>query len=78
MAFTISNIEKVQADPIPRSMDLNANDWKSLIDESMRKDEISMANEIIREHQKKSDYKNLLDMQNRYLNQLKNNQSRLK
>ena len=58
MAFTISNIENVvAADRVKDSLDEINNDWKSLIDENVKRDKISMENEIIRDKKKKENYK---------------------
>lgn len=74
MAFTISNLEgfKPKDHEDPKSGD----DWRSLILENTKKDELSLANEMMRDRQKKENYKNLLDMQNKYISHLKQNQNR--
>lgn len=55
MAFTISNLESVKEPAF--NQDLDGDDWKSLVDQNARKDEISMAKEFMRGRQKKEEYK---------------------
>lgn len=50
MAFTISNLESVAHKQ--QELQSDGDDWKSLIDENIKRDEISIANEFIRDRQK--------------------------
>lgn len=71
MAFTISNIESIREANLQNARQLDGDDWKTLIDQNTKKDEISMTKEFMRDRKKKEDYRQVLDMQTKYLNHLK-------
>jgi len=72
MAFTFANIEGVKHNSTFDADQAHDDDWRALVNENTKKDEISMTQEYMRELQKKENYKKLLDDQNKYISNLKN------
>lgn len=76
MAFTIANLESVK-DASKFSGQPRGDDWKSLIDDKIRQDELSMTNEMIAHRKKKEEYKQILDMQSKFMGNIKQSKQRI-
>jgi hypothetical protein len=76
MAFTSANLESVKHSSKYLN-EVRGDDWKSLIDDKIRQDEVSMTQEMIAQKKKKEAYKDGLDNQSKYLSSLKQNKQRL-